>query len=113
MASLTNYSYKKQMKIAFTTRILALKGWEMIPAPFLKAMQNALKCEIETQKTMSKITDIKQKVQKKARTHRISFGDVKEHSKNKIQERKICFETKPKEMASGLLMDHFPNSPKL
>ena len=62
MASLTEYSHKKQMKIVFTTQSLALKGWEMIPPPFLKAMMNALNCEIETAKNMSKLGQIKQKV---------------------------------------------------
>ena len=112
MASLTEYSHKKQMKIVFTTQSLALKGWEMIPAPFVKAMQNALKCEIETLKIMPNIEGVKQKVleQKKARTHKISFGCVKEHSKNKIQEKKISFETKPKEMITCILVDHFPSA---
>ena len=112
MASLTEYSHKKQMKIVFTTQSLALKGWEMIPPPFLKAMMNALNCEMETAKNMSKLGQIKQKVleQKKARTHKISFGCVKEHSKNKIQEKEICFETKPKEMITCILVDHFPSA---
>jgi len=100
------------MKIVFTTQSLALKGWEMIPPPFLKAMMNALKCEMESRKTMSNLGQIKQKVleQKKARTHKISFGCVEEHSGNKIQEKKICFETKPKEMLSCVLVDHFPSA---
>ena len=112
MASLANFSHKKKMKIVFTTQSLALKGWEMIPAPFVKAMQNALKCEIETLKIMPNIEGVKQKVleQKKARTHKISFGCVKEHSKNKIQEKKISFETKPKEMITCILVDHFPSA---
>ena len=112
MASLAEYSHKKQMKIVFTAQSLALKGWEMIPPPFLKAMMNALKCEMESRKTMSNLGQIKQKVleQKKARTHKISFGCVEEHSGNKIQEKKICFETKPKEMLSCVLVDHFPSA---
>ena len=103
MASLAAYSYKKQMKIAHTSRVLDLKGWERIPPPFMVAMQNALNCEIKTAKTLSK--QIKQEEQKKGRTNRISFGNVKEHSGNKIKEKKICFETKPKEMISCFLMD--------
>ena len=112
MASLAEYSHKKQMKIVFTAQSLALKGWEMIPPPFLKAMMNALNCEMESRKTMSNLGQIKQKVleQKKARTHKISFGCVEEHSGNKIQEKKICFETKPKEMLSCVLVDHFPSA---
>ena len=112
MASLVNYSYKKQMKIAQTSQVLDLKGWEMIPAPFLRAMMNALKCEMETAKNMSKITETKQKVleQKKSRTRKVKFGAVEEHSGNKIQEKKICFETKPKEMLSCVLVDHFPSA---
>ena len=112
MASLTEYSHKKQMKIVFTTQSLALKAWEMIPSPFLKAMHNALNCEMETRKTMSNLGQIKQKVleQKKARTHKISFGCVEEHSGNKIQEKEICFETKPKEMITCILVDHFPSA---
>ena len=112
MASLAEYSHKKQMKIVFTAQSLALKGWEMIPPPFLKAMMNALKCEMESRKTMSNLGQIKQKVleQKKARTHKISFGCVEEHSGNKIQEKKICFETKPKEMITCILVDHFPSA---
>ena len=112
MASLAAYSHKKKLKIAQTSHFLDLKGWELIPPHFLQAMQNALKAEIKTAKTLPNLGDIKQKVleQKKARTCRISFGDVKEHSGNKIKEKKICFETKPKEMASCLLMDHFPSA---
>ena len=112
MASLTEYSHKKQMKIVFTTQSLALKAWEMIPSPFLKAMHNALNCEMETRKTMSNLGEIKQKVleQKKARTHKISFGCVEEHSGNKIREKQICFETKPKEMITCILIDHFPSA---
>ena len=94
MASLVNYSYKKQMKIAQTSQVLDLKGWEMIPAPFLRAMMNALKCEMETAKNMSKITETKQKVleQKKSRTRKVKFGTVEEHSGNKIQEKKIIIQ---------------------
>ena len=112
MASLAEYSHKKQMKIVFTAQSLALKGWEMIPPPFLKAMMNALNCEMESRKTMSNLGQIKQKVleQKKSRTRKVKFGAVEEHSGNKIQEKKICFETKPKEMLSCVLVDHFPSA---
>ena len=112
MASLAEYSHKKQMKIVFTAQSLALKGWEMIPPPVLKAMMNALKCEMETAKNMSKIAETKQKVleKKKSRTRKVKFGAVEEHSGNKIQEKKICFETKPKEMLSCVLVDHFPSA---
>ena len=112
MASLANFSHKKKMKIAYTSHVLDLKGWEMIPAPFLKAMQNALKCEIETLKIMPNIEGVKQKVleQKKDRTSKVKFGAVKEHSGNKIQEKKISFETKPKEMITCILVDHFPSA---
>ena len=113
MATFTTHNEnKKQLKFNSTFRYLDLKGWEMIPPPFLKAMTNALRCEMETQKTMPKITDIKRKIfeQKKTRTTKIKFGDVKEHSGNKIHEKKICFNTKPKEMASCILIEHFPSS---
>ena len=62
MASLAEYSHKKQMKIVFTAQSLALKVCEMITPPFLKAMMNALNCEMESRKTMSNLGQIKQKV---------------------------------------------------
>ena len=112
MASLANFSHKKKMKIVHTSQFLDLKGWEMIPAPFLRAMQNALNAEMKTAKTLPNLGEIKQKVleQKKNRTRRVMFGGVKEHYGNKIEEKEISFETKPKEMASCLLMDHFPSA---
>ena len=112
MASLAAYSYKKQMKIARTSEVLDLKGWEMIPAEHLAAMMNALKCEVNSMKNMSKIAETKQKLleQKKRRTSKVKFGAVEEHSGNKIQEKKICFETKPKEMITCILVDHFPSA---
>ena len=112
MASLAAYSYKKQMKIAKTSQVLDLKGWEMIPAEHLTAMMNALKCEVNSAKNLSKIMESKQKVleQKKSRTTKIKFGAVKEHSGNKIKEKEISFETKPKEMLSCVLVDHFPSA---
>ena len=112
MASLAAYSYKKQMKIAKTSQVLDLKGWEMIPAEHLTAMMNALKCEVNSAKNLSKIMVSKQKVleQKKSRTTKIKFGAVKEHSGNKIKEKEISFETKPKEMLSCVLVDHFPSA---
>ena len=112
MASLAAYSYKKQMKIAKTSQVLDLKGWEMIPAEHLTAMMNALKCEVNSAKNLSKIMVSKQKVleQKKSRTTKIKFGAVKEHSGNKIKEKEISFETKPKEMITCILVDHFPSA---
>ena len=112
MASLAAYSYKKQMKIAKTSQVLDLKGWEMIPAEHLAAMMNALKCEVNSAKNLSKIMVSKQKVleQKKSRARKVKFGVVKEHSGNKIKEMEISFKTKPKEMLSCILVDHFPSA---
>jgi len=112
MASFANFSYKKKMKIEKTTIALALQAWEMIPKEHLAAMLNALKCEIETTKNMSKISEMKQKVmkQKKDRTNRISFGKVKEHSVAGVEKKDISFETKPNEMKTCYLIDHFPSA---
>ena len=111
MASFAKHSNKKRLKIAKITRVLGLKAWEMIPAPYLKAMENALKCETESAKNIENFKSKEKKIleQKKSKTSKVKFGGVKEHYGKKIQEKEICFETKPKEMDSCILMDNFPS----